>query len=167
MLLIVTSIIYWFAVAITEVIITVRPDLCQKKKSAKEEAAGDGFDMNDSHNPLHNAVGSDDAARAHMGKAQAEAALQRHQAVIEQQSLEILELKKKVQANQLSNNASRRNKKDKTTKKTKKVFSPVRSSSIAGEGEDDFMNDEDAVVIEAGTERGRAMSNSANVAANI
>ena len=87
--------------------------------------------------------------------------------MIEQQSLEILELKKKVQANQLSNNASRRNKKDKTTKKTKKVFSPVRSSSIAGEGEDDFMNDEDAVVIEAGTERGRAMSNSANVAANI
>merc|ERR1712100_234278 len=115
----------------------------QKKKSAKQEAAGDGFDMNDGLNPLHNVTSSDDAARAHMGKAQAEAALQRHQAVIEQQSLEILELKKKVQANQLSNNASRRNKKDKTTKKTKKVFSPVRSSSIAGEGEDDFMDDDE------------------------
>jgi hypothetical protein len=147
MFLMITSIIYWIAVFITEFIITVRPDMCQKKKSAKEEAAGDGFDMNDRGlNPLHNTDG-DDAARAHMGKAKAEAALQRHQAVIEQQSLEILELKKKVQANQLQSSSSRRMmKKDKgKAKKTKKAFSPVRSSSIAGEDEDDFMDVEDGV----------------------
>ena len=35
---------------------------------------------------------------------------------------------------------------DKTTKKTKKVFSPVRSSSIAGEDEDDFMDEEGGTV---------------------
>merc|ERR1712216_605713 len=81
------------------------------------------------------------------GKAKAEAALQRHQAVIEQQSLEIFELKKKVQANQLQSSSSRRMmKKDKgKAKKTKKAFSPVRSSSIAGEDEDDFMDVEDGV----------------------
>jgi hypothetical protein len=147
MFLMVMSVLYWMTVAVFEFLITVRPDLCLKKKSAKDEAGGDGFDMNDGLNPLHNAMGSDDAARAHMGKAKAEAALQRHQAVIEQQSLEILELKKKVQANQLQNGSSRRQmKKDKgKAKKTKKAFSPVRSSSITGEEEDDFMDMDDGL----------------------
>jgi hypothetical protein len=159
MFLVITSILYWATVAITEALIAVRPDLCQKKKSAKDVAEqGDGFDMNDSLNPLHNAAGNDDAARAHMGKAKAEAALQRHQAVIEQQSLEILELKKKVQANALQSSSSRRMmKKDKgKAKKTKKAFSPVRSNNMTAEDDEDDFGFADEGGVEMGAVVGEA-----------
>ena len=105
----------------------------------------DGFEMKQGLNPLHHqsSAGGGDAdaiARANVSKAQAEAALGRHKNVIDEQSKEILELKKKVQAQALSSGSSRRvkNKDGKGGgKKTKKGF-------LAGGVRDDG-DDEDEV----------------------
>jgi len=87
-------------------------------------------------NPLHHqaSAGNDSAAIAEerLRKAQAEAALGRHKNVIDEQSREILELKKKVQASALAkgDTSTRRMKKEGKNKKTKKAFTP-----ILGDGE--------------------------------
>jgi hypothetical protein len=137
----IATVIYWLTVLITEIVVTLRPDLCAGKDAPEDNLDKDeGFDMQAGVNPLH-IVGDDDAAaEAHKGRAQAEASLERHQEVIEQQSNEILELKKKVQAAQLTGGSSRRMKKNKpTVSKTKKAFSPMRGGEDAAD--DDFMGD--------------------------
>jgi hypothetical protein len=133
LMVIVVSIGFWLTVFCTEVALTIKPDLWQKKLKRKEEHKdeNDGFEMKQGLNPLHHQSsahgdGSEGIARANVAKAQAEAALGRHKNVIDEQSKEILDLKKKVQAQALSSSSSRRlNKKKKDNsakKKTKKAF---------------------------------------------
>jgi len=128
------SIVYWLTVFGTEVALTIKPDLWQKKatKEKKKGEENDGFEMKQGLNPLHHqssagGVDTDAVARANVSKAQAEAALGRHKNVIDEQSKEILDLKKKVQAQALSSSSSRRLKQKasgKGGKKTKKAFRP-------------------------------------------
>jgi hypothetical protein len=125
------SILYWLTVVVSEIVLTINPELWQKKKEKEEVVKEeDEFEMSHGLNPLHHqaSAGNDSAAIAEerLRKAQAEAALGRHKNVIDEQSREILELKKKVQASALSkgDSSTRRVKKDKG-KKTKKAFTPV------------------------------------------
>jgi hypothetical protein len=60
--------------------------LCAGKEAPENELDKDeGFDMQAGVNPLHVVGDADGAAEAHKGRAQAEASLERHQEVIEQQ----------------------------------------------------------------------------------
>jgi len=131
------SILYWLTVVISEITLTINPELWQKKKEKEEVVKEeDEFEMSHGLNPLHHqaSAGNDSAAIAEerLRKAQAEAALGRHKNVIDEQSREILELKKKVQASALAkgDTSTRRMKKEGKNKKTKKAFTP-----ILGDGE--------------------------------